>query len=58
MNFLMISSLLNNEKISLELTKYSRRKGEKYRESDYVSALNVLGKVFVNAPAEKNGIMT
>lgn len=28
-------------------------KGEIYREADYVSALNVLGKVFVNAPSEK-----
>ena len=51
---LMISSLLNNEKISLETYKILlEEKGEKYRESDYVSALNVLGKVFVNAPAEK-----
>ena len=46
---LMISSLLNNEKISLETYKILlEEKGEKYRESDYVSALNVLGKVFVN----------
>ena len=51
---LMISSLLNNEKISLETYKILlEEKGEKYRESDYVSALNVLEKVFVNAPAEK-----
>lgn len=51
---LMISSLLNNEKISLETYKILlEEKGEKYRESDCVSALNVLGKVFVNAPAEK-----
>lgn len=51
---LMLSCLLNNEKISSDTyKKLLEEKGEKYREADYVSALNVLGKVFVNAPAEK-----
>ena len=51
---LMLNCLLNNEEISLEVyKKLIEEKGEKYREADYVSALNVLGKVFVNAPTEK-----
>lgn len=51
---LMLKCILNNEKMSLDTYReLLEEKGEIYREADYVSALNVLGKVFVNAPSEK-----
>ena len=51
---LMIKCILNNEKISSDIYReLLEEKGEIYREADYISALNVLGKVFVNAPSEK-----
>ncbi len=51
---LMFKCILNNEKISSDTYReFLEKKGEIYREADYVSALNVLGKVFVNAPSEK-----
>lgn len=51
---LMLKCILNNEKMSPDTYReLLEEKGEIYREADYVSALNVLGKVFVNAPSEK-----
>lgn len=51
---LMLKCILNNEKMSPDAYReLLEEKGEIYREADYVSALNVLGKVFVNAPSEK-----
>ena len=51
---LMLKCILNNEKMSLDTYReLLEEKGEIYREADYVSAVNVLGKVFVNAPSEK-----
>lgn len=51
---LMFKCILNNEKMSPDAYReLLEEKGEIYREADYVSALNVLGKVFVNAPSEK-----
>lgn len=51
---LMRKCILNNEKMSPDTYReLLEEKGEIYREADYVSALNVLGKVFVNAPSEK-----
>ena len=51
---LMLKCILNNEKMSPDTYReLLEEKGEIYREVDYVSALNVLGKVFVNAPSEK-----
>lgn len=51
---LMLKCILNNEKMSPDTYReLLEEKGEIYREADYVSALNVLGKVFVNAPLEK-----
>lgn len=51
---LMLKCILNNEKMSPDAYReLLEEKGEIYREVDYVSALNVLGKVFVNAPSEK-----
>ena len=51
---LMLKCILNNEKMSIDTYReLLEEKGEIYREADYVSALNVLGKVFVNAPSEK-----
>ena len=51
---LMLKCILNNEKMSPDTYReLLEEKGEIYREADYVSAVNVLGKVFVNAPSEK-----
>lgn len=51
---LMLKCILNNEKMSPDTYReLLEEKGEIYREADYASALNVLGKVFVNAPSEK-----
>lgn len=51
---LLLKCILNNEKMSPDTYReLLEEKGEIYREADYVSALNVLGKVFVNAPSEK-----